>query len=102
MPSRWPGERAWIDGRPRAARDGLALAFFSAKEAYYKCQYPVTSRYLGFQDVELEIDEAAGAFEARALTGELPASVARLTGRFAFDDGRVLSGVLLRDAALPV
>jgi len=27
--------------------------FFSAKEAFYKCQYPLTHQWVGFQDVEI-------------------------------------------------
>ena len=28
--------------------------FFSAKETFYKCQYPVTHSWVGFQDVEIQ------------------------------------------------
>ena len=28
--------------------------FFSAKETFYKCQYPVTQSWVGFQDVEIQ------------------------------------------------
>ena len=28
--------------------------FFSAKETFYKCQYPLTHRWVGFQDVEIQ------------------------------------------------
>ena len=38
------------------AQDTVALEttlFFSAKEAFYKCQYPLTQEWVGFQDVEI-------------------------------------------------
>ena len=38
------------------APDTVALEttlFFSAKEAFYKCQYPLTQEWVGFQDVEI-------------------------------------------------
>ena len=38
------------------ATDTVALEtslFFSAKEAFYKCQYPLTHQWVGFQDVEV-------------------------------------------------
>ena len=38
------------------APDTVALEttlFFSAKEAFYKCQYPLTQEWVGFQDVEV-------------------------------------------------
>jgi len=31
---------------------------FSAKEAFYKCQFPVTREFLGFEDVRIEFDAA--------------------------------------------
>ncbi len=42
---------------PTAARDVLARIAFSAKEAIYKCQAPVTGNTgLGFLDIELALD----------------------------------------------
>ena len=38
------------------ATDIIALEttlFFSAKESFYKCQYPLTQEWVGFQDVEI-------------------------------------------------
>ena len=38
------------------APDTIALEttlFFSAKETFYKCQYPLTQEWVGFQDVEI-------------------------------------------------
>ena len=33
--------------------------FFSAKESFYKCQYPLTQQWVGFQDVELNRVDSA-------------------------------------------
>jgi 4'-phosphopantetheinyl transferase EntD len=90
-----PGERAWLAGRAEESRNELALLVFSAKEAYYKCQYTLTTRFLGFQDVEIDADLDAQRFEARALVPGLPAEVMRLAGRFAFDAEKVTCGVEL-------
>lgn len=38
---------------------------FSGKEAVYKAIYPLTGEFLGFRDVELDIDAEAGEFRAR-------------------------------------
>jgi 4'-phosphopantetheinyl transferase EntD len=47
------------------AERGLhALAIFCAKEAAYKCQYPLTRMFLEFEDVEIGLDVAAGSFTA--------------------------------------
>jgi 4'-phosphopantetheinyl transferase EntD len=88
-----PRERAWLRKQPLASHNDLGLLFFSAKEAYYKCQYPVTCGFLEFSDVELDLDLERRRFEARVLKPRWPASVARLQGKFAFRDRKVLCGV---------
>lgn len=49
-------ERAAIADLPEDARCRHATRVFSAKEAFYKAQYPHTETYLGFHDVTLELD----------------------------------------------
>jgi 4'-phosphopantetheinyl transferase EntD len=88
-----PAERPWLAAMPTGRRDELALLVFSAKEAYYKCQYPLSGVVLDFQDVEVEIDLPRARFEARARKPGLPADLARLTGRCASAEGRVMCGV---------
>jgi 4'-phosphopantetheinyl transferase EntD len=90
------GERAWLDRQPRAWQDALGVLFFSAKEAYYKCQFAVTGSTLGFHDVELEIDLPGGRFVANLLSPGFPARVERLGGRFQCGAGRIACGVELR------
>lgn len=85
-----PAERA-----RSAARD--AILYFAAKEAFYKCQYPLTRQYLDFLDVELELDAQRGEFRAHVLR-DLPARPAwldRLRGKILRRDGLVLCGVSL-------
>jgi 4'-phosphopantetheinyl transferase EntD len=88
-------ERRWLHGQPEALRPLLPIVIFSAKEAYYKCQYPITHGFLEFHDVELSIEWASGRFEARVLKAGWPAAVACLSGRFVVDDDRVGCGVEL-------
>jgi 4'-phosphopantetheinyl transferase EntD len=101
-----PPEMAFVAAQPAARRDELVILYFSAKEAYYKCQYPLTGTFLDFHDVELELWLDAGRFVARRVTpGRAPrlapgltpgrADVARLEGRFSFAGGKVLCGVEL-------
>ncbi len=90
-----PAERRWLRAQPDALQPMLPIVIFSAKEAYYKCQYPITHGFLDFQDVELTIAWAAGTFEARVEREGWPAVVARLAGRFLIADGRVSCGVTL-------
>ncbi|WP_035644282.1 4'-phosphopantetheinyl transferase [Bradyrhizobium sp. ORS 285] len=90
-----PAERQWVATQREELRPTLPILIFSAKEAYYKCQYPVTSGFLDFQDVELAIDWASGTYTARVLKPAWPAAVACLSGRFLIDDDRVGCGVEL-------
>jgi 4'-phosphopantetheinyl transferase EntD len=70
---------------------------FSAKESVYKAWYPLTGRWLGFDDANLTVDPAAGAFTARVridgtrLDGGPP--LITLDGRYLIDRGLVLTAV---------
>ena len=77
-----PGEMEWLKGRGEL----WATVIFSAKEAVYKAQYPITGRMLEFSDVELTLDQA-GCFSARVLVD----SVLAVEGRFGISDDFVLS-----------
>jgi 4'-phosphopantetheinyl transferase EntD len=50
----------------------LGALLFSAKESVYKCQYPIARRWLGFRDVELELDPNRGRFRAAVVAGLAP------------------------------
>jgi 4'-phosphopantetheinyl transferase EntD len=64
---------------PDARQMALAI-MFSAKEAFYKCQYPITERYLGFHDAQVAIDREGGTFRLRLL-----ADIPELAGQQLFD-----------------
>ncbi len=54
----WPSictiaELRWLDSLPAAERAAAATLIFSAKEAFYKCQYPLVGQRLDFQDVDV-------------------------------------------------
>lgn len=72
---------------------------FSAKESVYKVWYPLTGRWLGFEDARLSIDPTAGTFSARLLIdgtrldGGPP--LVQLTGRFLVARGLVVTAVAL-------
>jgi 4'-phosphopantetheinyl transferase EntD len=59
----WPrvlnaSERAWLQTCAERDRTLWATVIFSAKEAFYKCQYPVTARWLEFEDAHVELGRA--------------------------------------------
>jgi 4'-phosphopantetheinyl transferase EntD len=91
-----PHERAWVEAQPEAVRNDLVLLFFSAKEAYYKCQYGITRSFLEFLDVEVEVDQRTGRFLSRVSKLGWHPSVASLEGRFAFRSGKIFCAVELR------
>ena len=70
---------------------------FSAKESIYKAWYPLTGRWLGFDDACLSVDPAGRAFTARLLVdggrrdGGPPLTV--LHGRYRVARGLIVTGV---------
>jgi 4'-phosphopantetheinyl transferase EntD len=58
-PELWPRicgpETDWLQALPETQRRAAATLIFSAKEAFYKCQFALTGQYLGFNDARVEI-----------------------------------------------
>lgn len=56
-------------------RSLAATAVFSAKESFYKFQYPITEKFVGFRDVEVDLEQIdwtrGGRFRVSVLT-DLP------------------------------
>jgi 4'-phosphopantetheinyl transferase EntD len=65
-----------------------AKVIFSVKEAVYKCQYPLTEKFLGFHAVEVDLGD--GEFEAvfQQDAGEFQPGH-RMSGRYLVEDGLV-------------
>lgn len=69
---------------------------FSAKESIYKAWFPLTRRWLGFEDTVITINPANGTFTVRllvpgpALDGR---SLTRFEGRWLVRDGLVLTAI---------
>jgi len=79
-------ERDWLHELAEPGLMGKIL--FSAKESVYKCQYPITTTFLGFHAVEVELDD--GAFRAvfQQEAGEFrPGDV--MSGRYLVEEGLV-------------
>lgn len=84
-----------LAGLEADARRVVVAILFSAKEAFYKLQHPLTSASLGFCDVEVEID-AGGAFQLVCLKAEGPfASGRSFEGRYAVAGERVATAIWL-------
>ncbi len=63
-----PAEIDWLRSLPQSEQGLAATLIFSAKEAFYKCQFGVTQQRLGFHDVSIELPWGGqrGAFAVRA------------------------------------
>lgn len=59
-------ELAWLRQLPFEKRGSVARRFFAAKEAIYKCQYPISRKVLGFEALSVVFDRQ-GRFEARLM-----------------------------------
>jgi 4'-phosphopantetheinyl transferase EntD len=71
---------------------------FSAKESVYKAWYPLTGRWLGFEDAVLSFDPDQRRFHARLLVPGPVVAGAELTGfegRWLVADGLVLTAVMV-------
>ena len=92
-----PAETAWLRALPASERQAAVTLIFSAKEAFYKCQYPITQERLDFQDVRVEAAWGATEGEFRVhpirtlgvgLHTALP-----MQGRYLFHQEFVTAGV---------
>jgi 4'-phosphopantetheinyl transferase EntD len=97
------GEQAMLGqlmaGSPPACFDRL---LFSAKESVYKAWYPLTGRWLGFQEAAITISPADGTFTARLLVPGPVVNGAALTGfsgRWLARNGLVVTAIAVPAAA---
>lgn len=85
-----PIEQGWLRRKSQADRGYLAKVAFSAKEAAYKAQYPISRTLFGFEVMTVELSD--GQFSARFQhsIGPFPEGF-RISGRFARTDGHILT-----------
>jgi 4'-phosphopantetheinyl transferase EntD len=94
-------EREHVAKRSSAHDEGrveLPRLLFSAKEAAYKAWFPLTKRWLGFEDVELLLDLSGGEFRAKLLVPGPVINGTRLTefvGRWVMQDGIILTAIVV-------
>jgi 4'-phosphopantetheinyl transferase EntD len=94
-----PGELDMLDrltGTHPGTQWGRLL--FSAKESVYKAWFPVTRRWLGFEEARLTIHPEAGTFTATILVDgariDTRPALSTLHGRFLVDRGLVLTALI--------
>jgi 4'-phosphopantetheinyl transferase EntD len=88
-----PAERARLAA---LAGEGPAVCWdrllFSAKESVYKAWFPLTGRWLGFEDADVTITPA-GTFTARLLAEPQPPCTASFAGRWLASGGLILTAI---------
>jgi len=82
-------ERAWLTRAPAGIHWDRLM--FSAKESVYKAWFPLTGKWLGFDDAIVSVDPDTGTFAAELLTA--CRSVTGFSGRFLVADGLVLTAI---------
>jgi 4'-phosphopantetheinyl transferase EntD len=94
-------ERIWLGTQPGPERGVMAKLIFSAKEAAYKAQYPLTGQLFGFDALEVRIDRVETVFEARFLAAQGCFEVGTvLAGAYVHAAGLIVTGVALGHADL--
>jgi 4'-phosphopantetheinyl transferase EntD len=81
-----PKERDWLQELSAPGLTGKIV--FSAKEAVYKCQYPISSQFLGFHAVEVELGEDSFRAVFQQEAGEFQVGDV-ITGRYVVEEGLV-------------
>jgi 4'-phosphopantetheinyl transferase EntD len=90
-------ECAWLDGQRQADRGLLAKAIFCAKEAAYKCQYPVSRTLFGFETLHVDLDVPGRRFSARFLRDVPPFEAGYgLSGAIAVTANHFVAALFLR------
>ena len=80
-----PDELAWVDSLPSEQRPPAVTLIFSAKEAVYKCQYPITHQWLDFHDLRIEVPDWG---EPRGRFAVTPTRDIQIAKRAALPEGR--------------
>lgn len=89
-------ERDWLTHAPTGLHWDRLI--FSAKESVYKAWFPLTQAWLGFDDVCITVNAAAGEFSARLLPGSRAPggrSLEDFSGRFLFTPKFILTSVVV-------
>ncbi len=96
-----PAERTWLAGALPATGLHLDRLLFCAKEATYKAWFPLTLRWLGFEDAHITFtiddDGSSGGFHTELLvpgqTTDGGAPLQSFDGRWLIAEGLILTGI---------
>ncbi len=90
-------EYNWLMSQPSFQHIRLACTLFSAKECYYKCQYPITRSWLNFHDITVSLNIRASCFSINVLNKDSkPPGINRPLGHFSYQDNTVFTALTLK------
>lgn len=108
----WPtvccaAEATWRDSLPIDQQAAAVTLLFSAKEAFYKSQYPVTGEWMDFHDLHVLPRNWGSARDAFDVRPTRPLAIVKhaagpAVGHYLFHDGLVTAGVALERAELGI
>ena len=91
-----PPEMDWVHSLPQDQQAAAATLIFSAKEAFYKCQYPLARERLGFKDVRVKAGWGAeGEFRILATRRIALGAMLPMCGRYLIHQEFVTAGMAL-------
>ena len=89
-----PAELHFLQYLPECKRQSYAALFFSAKESFYKCQYPLTQKWIEFQDVTIQTMAEKERFVVQ-VNQDLFEKETVIEGRYCFDKSYVATAIIL-------
>lgn len=87
-------ELRWLRELPVPHRAEMATVIFCVKEAFYKCQYQVTGRWLGFESAEVAVRDREVVLRLLQSVGDLLEGQ-EFAGRFAVLPSIVVGGIAI-------
>ena len=88
-------EARWLEGMRADRSVAMASVLFSAKEAFFKCQFPLTREWLNFGDVSVDVGRRNFRITPTRPLALEGLAAAPWMGRYAFEGPLVVSGVIL-------
>jgi 4'-phosphopantetheinyl transferase EntD len=88
-------ELALLQAQDEQSALAAATLIFSAKEAFYKCQYTLTREWLGFADISVTIDTDHFIVQATRSLQIAAQSPAPWRGQYRYEAGLVMTGVCI-------
>lgn len=88
-------ELTWLGSLPASTMPTAATIIFSAKEAFFKCQYPLTGAWLDFRDVSVSMTGQVFTVQTHKHLAVSAPGVAAWRGRFAFDSELVVTAICI-------